>query len=102
MSMTTLKNPVKQFLELQRNRWQNWNIPYTDGEALYRLVTENNFKSALEIGTSTGHSTIWLAYAMQHTGGKVTTIENNETRYNKALKNFELAGVSNQVDALSM
>ena len=100
MSMTTLKNPVKQFLEQQRNRWQDWNIPYADGEALYRLVTENNFKSVLEIGTSTGHSTIWLAYAMQQTGGKVTTIENNETRYNKALKNFELAGVSNQVDAL--
>lgn len=97
--MAATVKSLKQFLEEQKDRWQDWNIPYADGEALYRLVTENNFKSVLEIGTSTGHSTIWLAYAMQQTGGKVTTIENNEDRYKKALKNFETAGVSHLIDA---
>ena len=92
-------NSIKKFLEQQRNHWNDWNIPYADGEALYKLVTENYFTSILEIGTSTGHSTIWLAYAMQQTGGKVTTIENDETRYKKAIKNFELAEVSHLIDA---
>lgn len=100
MEVTVAADSVRQFLEEQRYCWQDWNIPYADGEALYKLVKENNIKSVLEIGTSTGHSTIWLAYAMQQTGGIVTTIENNEDRYKKALKNFESAGVSHLIDAI--
>ena len=66
---------------------------------MYQLILENSFTSVLEIGTSSGHSTIWLAYAMQQTGGKVITIEIDENRYKKAIGNFELAGVSHLIDA---
>lgn len=93
------KNTTKDFLENHRSHWQDWNIPYADGEALYKLIVDNKFTSVLEIGTSSGHSTIWLSYAMQQTGGKVTTIEIDQTRYKKAIKNFELAGVSHLIDA---
>ncbi|HMI67563.1 MAG TPA: class I SAM-dependent methyltransferase, partial [Cyclobacteriaceae bacterium] len=49
--------------------------------------------------TSTGHSTIWLAWAMSKTGGKVITLELNEERHKEALKNIEEAGLSKYVDA---
>ena len=39
------------------------NVPYQDGKILYSLVLKGHFKNILEIGTSTGHSTIWLAWA---------------------------------------
>ncbi len=38
--------------------WYNMNVPTSDGQLLYDLILKNNFNQALEIGTSTGHSTI--------------------------------------------
>ncbi len=37
-------------------------------------------KKILEIGTSTGYSTLWLADAAQVTGGRITTLEIDEIR----------------------
>lgn len=44
-------------------------------------MVKNNYKKALEIGTSTGHSSIWIAWALSKTDGKLITIEINERRY---------------------
>jgi len=44
------------------------NIPDVDGKLLYDIIIKNNYKSALEIGTSTGHSGIWIAWALSKTG----------------------------------
>jgi predicted O-methyltransferase YrrM len=60
---------------------------------------KNNYKSGLEIGTSTGHSTIWQAWALSKTGGKIITIEIDEGRHKTALENIEKAGLSKYVDA---
>ncbi len=90
---------VKQFLDDNQGKWRNWNISVSDGEALFNLIVENNYTSALEIGTSTGHSAIWMAWALSKTGGKLITVEINEERYQKALKNFKAAGVSDYIDA---
>ena len=57
------------------------------------------YTSALEIGTSTGHSTIWIAWALSKTGGKLVTIDKNEGRYNTALANLAKAGLTSYVDA---
>jgi caffeoyl-CoA O-methyltransferase len=75
------------------------NVPASDGKLLYDIIVENNYKSALEIGTSTGHSAIWIAWALSKTGGKLITIEIDEGRYKEALDNFEKAGVSQFIDA---
>ena len=56
-------------------------------------------KAILEIGTSTGHSTIWLAWAAAKTGGRVTTIEIDRGRHERALANFKRAGVAEYIDA---
>jgi len=90
---------VQKFLDENRGRWHDWNVPYEDGKVLYNLIIKNNYKSALEIGTSTGHSAIWMAWALSKTGGKLITIEIDEVRYKTALKNFKKAGVEEFIDA---
>jgi len=97
--LTTLDEKVQQFLDKNSRNWRDMNVPYQDGKLLYDLITKNKYTSALEIGTSTGHSTIWIAWAMSKTGGKVTTIEINESRHNEALKNIREAGLEKFVDA---
>lgn len=90
---------VEAFLDGNRKNWHDWNVPYEDGKALYNLIVKNNYRRALEIGTSTGHSSIWMAWAMSKTGGKLTTIEIDESRYRTALMNFKKAGVEGLIDA---
>jgi len=63
------------------------------------LITKNNYTRALEIGTSTGHSSIWMAWALSKTGGKLITIEIDEDRYKTALNNFKKAGLEEFIDA---
>jgi caffeoyl-CoA O-methyltransferase len=90
---------VEKFLNENRRHWHDWNVPYEDGKVLYDLILKNNYKRALEIGTSTGHSSIWMAWALSKTGGKLITIEIDEGRYKTALMNFKKAGVEEFIDA---
>ena len=96
---SSLDERVKQFLDDHRHQWHDMNIPYQDGQVLYDLIVENNYTSALEIGTSTGHSTIWLAWALSKTGGKLITIEIDERRHREALENLKAVGLQEYVDA---
>ena len=96
---SSLDARVEQFLESNRNRWNAWNVPFEDGKILHDLVVAGGFKNILEIGTSTGHSTIWLAWAAVKTGGKVVTIEIDPGRHRIALENFTKAGIEAYVDA---
>ena len=94
-----LDSKVRSFLKSHMGQWVDWNVPEVDGKVLYDLIIRNNYKKALEIGTSTGHSAIWIAWALSKTGGKLITIEINEDRYKKALENFKEAGLSEYIDA---
>jgi len=94
-----LDTRVSRFLTGARDSWSDWNVPYEDGKILYGLVLKGGFKRVLEIGTSTGHSTIWLAWAVSKTGGTVTTVEVDKGRFEKARANFENAGVAPYIDA---
>ncbi len=95
----TLDDSVKSFLEEKRGSWRDWNVPESDGKILYDIIIKNNYKNALEIGTSTGHSGIWIAWALSKTGGKLITIEIHEDRYQEALANFKKAGLAKYIDA---
>ncbi len=90
---------VEKFLNENRRNWHDLNVPYKDGKALFDLIVKNNYTRSLEIGTSTGHSSIWMAWALSKTGGKLITIEIDEDRYKTALKNFKKAGVEEFIDA---
>src|SRR4030043_2291748 len=92
-----LDEKVRSFLESKR--WWAQNVPYADGRLLYDIIIKNNYTRALEMGTSTGHSSAWIAWALSKTGGKLITIEIDESRYRAALKNFKKAGVEGLIDA---
>jgi predicted O-methyltransferase YrrM len=96
---SALDEKVKLFLRGHSESWLDMNVPSIDGQLLYDLIIKGNYKSALEIGTSTGHSGIWIAWALSKTGGKLITIDINKERHNTALKNFKEAGVSEFIDA---
>ena len=90
---------VRRFLDEHRRSWRDANVPMSDGQVLYDLVVENGYTQALEIGTSTGHSAIWIAWALSKTGGKLITIEIDEGRYREAIEKFEEVGLSEYIDA---
>jgi predicted O-methyltransferase YrrM len=96
---TALDEKVKMFLEKNKGQWHAWNIPYSDGKVLYELVLKKRYMRAVEIGTSTGLSAIWIAWALSKTGGKLITIEIDEGRHRQALANFKEAGLSEYIDA---
>ena len=90
---------VENFLERHESSWRDMNISMRDGRILHDIVLENSYGRALEIGTSTGHSTIWIAWALSKTGGKLITIEIDERRHRQALASIEEAGLSAFVNA---
>ena len=90
---------VKKFLSDHSGQWHDMNIPVADGQSLYDIIIKGGYKSALEIGTSTGHSGIYIAWALSKTGGKLITIDIDEERHKTALENFKQAGLSEYIDA---
>jgi len=94
-----LDKKVKAFLDSHNREWYDMNIPESDGKLMFDIITRNGYTSALEIGTSTGHSSIWIAWALSKTGGKLITIEIDESRHKEAVSNIEEAGLSEYVDA---
>ena len=98
-SNPAIDDKVKKFLADHSGQWHDMNIPTADGQLLFDLIIKGNYKSALEIGTSTGHSGIYIAWALSKTGGKLITIDIDEARYKTALENFKQAGLSEYIDA---
>ena len=90
---------VEKFLSDKRSDWHDWNVPYEDGKVLHDLIVRNNYTRALEIGTSSGHSAIWIAWALSKTGGKLITIEIDAKLHQKALQNFKAVGLETFIDA---
>ena len=93
-----LDEKVRLFLEENQGKWRDLNVPYEDGKVLYDIIVKNNYRSALEIGTSTGHSTVWIAWALSKTGGKLVTVEIDEQLQKEAIRNLEKVGLSHLVD----
>ena len=55
-------------------------------------------KEILEIGTSTGYSTLWLAHAAQQTQGRVTTLEIDPARTAQAQHHAQELGLDDVID----
>jgi predicted O-methyltransferase YrrM len=90
---------VQTFLASRRGTWRDLNVPEVDGRTLHDLVVTRGFRRAVEIGTSTGHSGVWIAWALAKTGGRLITIELDDRRRQQALANFREAGLAQYVDA---
>ena len=94
-----LDKRVQAFLDRHRGTWRDLNVPEADGRVLHNLILKGRYTRALEIGTSTGHSGVWMALALAKTGGRLTTIEIDAGRHQTALANFKEAGVDGYIDA---
>jgi predicted O-methyltransferase YrrM len=68
------------------------------GGLLNLLVKEAGARSILEVGTSYGYSTVWLAEAARETGGKVVTLEVAGYKAEYARSRLAQAGLGEVVD----
>ena len=87
-----MKRPIRELLaELERQGTENdaretdrarkmLNLEPETAQLLSILARNSGAKRVLEIGTSNGYSTIWLAAAVAETGGHVIS---NEARRNE-------------------
>jgi predicted O-methyltransferase YrrM len=98
-AVTALDAKVVAFLQQHEFGWRDMNVPAADGRALHDLVVSRRLTRALEIGTSTGHSAIWIAWGLSKTGGKLITIDIDERRHREAVRNFVDAGLAPYIDA---
>ncbi|MDP9458123.1 MAG: class I SAM-dependent methyltransferase [Actinomycetota bacterium] len=62
------------------------------------LVRSSGRRRLLEIGTSNGYSTIWLAWAAGASGGRMTSVEVDPGRQGMADENLGRAGLRHVVD----
>jgi predicted O-methyltransferase YrrM len=68
-----------------------------DGRFLRLLVTSKGTRRALEIGTASGYSAIWIGLGLRETGGQLVTIEYDKGRAGEAVQNIKKAGLSDIV-----
>jgi predicted O-methyltransferase YrrM len=74
------------------------NITRETGEFLSVLVRATAARRILEIGTSNGYSTLWLAEAAQATDGTVSTVEVSEYKSGLAAANFARSGLGARIE----
>ena len=73
------------------------NITRDTGELLAVLVRATVARRVLEIGTSNGYSTLWLASAARAIGGSVTTVELSDYKVGLAKANFARSGLGEYI-----
>jgi predicted O-methyltransferase YrrM len=76
------------------------NITCDTGEFLAVLVKATLARRVLEIGTSNGYSTLWLASAAREIGGSVTTVEKSQYKIELAAKNFARSGLASLISQI--
>jgi predicted O-methyltransferase YrrM len=74
-----------------------WNVGPEGGALLAWLVGLLGAKRVLEIGTSNGYSTIWLARALSEAGGELVTLELEPVKVEMARANLKRAGLDRSV-----
>jgi predicted O-methyltransferase YrrM len=83
--------------DLDKQRSGNWNVPELDGRLLRILAESIGAKNVVELGTSNGYSTLWLALATEKTDGRITTFEIDEAKIAAAKANFSRAGMAQRI-----
>lgn len=76
-------------------------IPPETGKFLALLAAGAPEGDIIEVGTSAGYSTLWLALAAQTTGRRVTTFEILPEKVELARETFRFAGVENIVELVA-
>jgi predicted O-methyltransferase YrrM len=74
------------------------NVESATAELLGILIRATAARRVLELGTSNGYSTIWLADAAEATGGRVVSVDHDPARTALAAENLGRAGLHERVE----
>jgi predicted O-methyltransferase YrrM len=83
----------------QADRLDRWRVLEPDaGRFLWFLAQAVDARTIVEVGTSRGVSTLWLADAARATGGRVVSFDTDPTAQRDAAANLAEAGLAEYVD----
>lgn len=85
--------------DMTRGEW-HLNVTTREGRVLRQLTESLGAKRVVEIGTSSGYSTIWLALGVRANGGHVFTHEIDPAKVKLARENFTKAGVEDLITVI--
>src|SRR5579859_6792681 len=74
------------------------NLERATAEVLALWIRSSHRRHAVEIGTSNGYSTLWLAWAVQSAGGRITSIDRSAAKHALADANLRQAGLRDLVE----
>jgi predicted O-methyltransferase YrrM len=74
------------------------NLEPETAQFLNILVRSSHRQRILEIGTSNGYSTIWLAWAVSQTGGHITSVDRDAQKQAQADERLRHVGLRSFVD----
>jgi predicted O-methyltransferase YrrM len=74
------------------------NVEPDTARLLALLVRATAARRLLELGTSNGYSTLWLADAVRSVGGRLVSVEVDAVRSGEAAENLERAGLRELVE----
>lgn len=82
---------------MPKNQTGMLNVNSNEGAFLRDQVVKVKAKHALEVGTSNGYSSIWIALGVRPSGGHLTTLEIDDRKVKLATENFRIAGVDSLI-----
>ena len=93
------KRALAALNEMTKGQW-HLNVTTREGRVLRQLTEAVGAKRVVEIGTSSGYSTIWLALGARASGGHVFSHEIDPQKVKLARANFEKAGVADVITVI--
>ncbi|HEY3380410.1 MAG TPA: O-methyltransferase [Vicinamibacterales bacterium] len=75
-------------------------ISEEDGRFLRVMAATSRSRRALEIGSASGYSAIWIGLGLRESGGRMVTIEYDAQRAKEAAENIRRAGLADIVQVV--
>ena len=97
-ALHTMENYESVLKRLEKTAKQYTNIAPENGQFLSILIRSIQARTVLEVGTSNGYSTIWLAAALKETGGRLITLEFDQKRAEEAQAHLQEVGLDSIVE----
>jgi predicted O-methyltransferase YrrM len=112
---TTVEKVIQEFEKRSKREWEELDrldpkdfqsqmdrfllaVGPATGQMMNLLIREAKAKTILEVGSSYGYSTVWLAEAARETGGKVISLEIHPEKQKHARESIQKAGLDRVVD----
>ncbi len=93
-----MENYESVLKRLEKTAKRYTNIAPENGQFLSILIRSIQARNVLEVGTSNGYSTIWLAAALKETGGRLISLEFDRERVEEAQAHLQEVGLDDIVE----